>query len=420
MKKSFGTLHEYSSINNAIIKRDLQYLLSLSHKQLSIKDKHGRTILHNLAINGHLEFLVACLCIGCNQRHKDLLGKTYLDYLEKWEADYVRRLQLAYSTGKLCLNMYSNLYDNYSPHAYSLDGTPVIVSVWQNNMSVDILEHILDSGIDMDSIRKYNPPNKYISTLQQYGWAHTVNEYSRDFYIPSIWVPDKVYEMFDTKPVGKIPFNYFGKTIVCISDTHWEHGKLHIPGGDILICAGDACMPWIKDMTEFLVWLGKQSHPYKIFVAGNHDKIFQNNKGLYLEICEKNNIVYLEDSGCNIDGIKFWGSPWTPKRPKNKNNAYTLPRKDLMKKWNLIPSETNVLITHCPPYGIGDCNGEFFKGRSYQGGDYGLKKTSNRLLQLKMHIFGHQHAGRGIYKGTNGVYYVNASVPCALMPYVFT
>ena len=90
-----------------------------------------------------------------------------------------------------------------------------------------------------------------------------------------------------------------------------------------------------------------------------------------------------------------------------------------MMKWNLIPNDTDILITHCPPYGIGDCNTDFYKGQPYQGGDFGLYKTINRLSHLKIHAFGHQHFGRGLYRGSNGVYFINSAIAEQGSAYVF-
>ena len=77
---------------------------------------------------------------------------------------------------------------------------------------------------------------------------------------------------------------------------------------------------------------------------------FQESPALAREILS--NALYLEDSGIEIDGVRFWGSPWTP---NFMDWAFMLDRDELLyQKWKAIPEHTDVLITHGPPKGIGD------------------------------------------------------------------
>ena len=390
-------------------------------------DTLNRTILHKLALDHDLDFLFVCICLGCDQKVRDARGKIFSDYLLEWEYDYIKRRHSAWLIGKAWINVYQESFVSYIPHGYSLNGTPMLSLVWENELGVDSLRKILDSGVDLDNVHIRNavPTQEYKQVLAEYGWVPTedlatVQKEVDTYYPPEVWDPVERDAQITVKPIGEPEFGSIGKTLVCISDTHWEHRRLHVPGGEFLICSGDLCMPWHKDLADYLLWMGSQTHPYKILVAGNHDKLIQNNKTKYLKICQEQGIIYLEDCGVEIEGIKLWGSPWTPKRPRNKNNAFTLPRKDLMEKWNLIPADTDVLITHCPPYGIGDCNTNFYKGPPYQGGDFGLRKTINRLHNLKVHAFGHQHFGRGLYKSDTGVYFANSAIAHQAAAYVFT
>ena len=412
---------------NIIKSRDLQSLAGLDSKTLSNPDRQNRTILHHLANNHDIDFLFACICLGCDQKVRDRFGKLFYDYLKEWEYDYIKQRYNAWRIGKAWVNVYQESFKSYVPYGYSMTSQPMLSLVWDNQLGTDTLAKILDAGVDLDNphIRKAAPPQEYKEVLARYGWVPSeditsVQKEVDTYYPPTVWTPTKRDAHFTIQPIGELSMGVVGKTLVCISDTHWEHRRLHVPGGEFLICSGDLCMPWHKDLTDYLVWMGSQTHPYKILVAGNHDKLIQKNKEKYLKICRDQGIIYLEDSGVEIEGIKFWGSPWTPKRPRSKNNAFTLTRVELMEKWNLIPADTNVLITHCPPYGIGDCNTDFYKGPPYQGGDFGLRKTINRLTQLKVHTFGHQHFGRGLYKSDTGVYFANSAVAHQATAYVFT
>jgi len=69
--------------------------------------------------------------------------------------------------------------------------------------------------------------------------------------------------------------------ITFISDTHTKHRFCEhaLPGGDILIHSGDLMNSgWSKrEVIEFLDWFSEQLYEHKIFIAGNHDRIFEMN-----------------------------------------------------------------------------------------------------------------------------------------------
>ena len=100
---------------------------------------------------------------------------------------------------------------------------------------------------------------------------------------------------------------------VCISDTHNQHEKLTVPDADIVIHSGDVTGSGsTRQIREFCEWYGELPHKHKILIAGNHDWGFEKDYKKHKQICDDNGITYLQDSGCEIDGIKFWGSPQTP------------------------------------------------------------------------------------------------------------
>lgn len=180
--------------------------------------------------------------------------------------------------------------------------------------------------------------------------------------------------------------------LVCISDTHSLHRRIpKIPEGDVLIHAGDCLGAGTLDNVDDLNdWLGTLPHRYKIVVAGNHDWAFQETPDLAREALT--NAIYLEDSGVEIEGIRFWGSPWTP---TFLDWAFMLDRgQPLHDRWMQIPENTDVLITHGPPNGVGD---EALMGFRCQ--NVGCVDLLHRIkhLSLKAHIFGHIHEGYGKY-----------------------
>ena len=199
--------------------------------------------------------------------------------------------------------------------------------------------------------------------------------------------------------------------ITLISDTHQlvqrpaEKDLLtsRLTGGQVLIHAGDMSgMGSIPEITTFLEWFSGLPYTHKILIAGNHDWLFEKEPYLAKEILtDYPGITYLNDSGTEIDGIRFWGSPITP----NFNNwAFNRYHTEIGKHWDLIPDGTDVLITHGPPYLVLDQVGGVLQ-------NVGCPKLLKRVQEVrpKLHVFGHIHEGRGL-KQIGETIYVNASV----------
>ncbi|MCW5959686.1 MAG: metallophosphatase domain-containing protein [Pyrinomonadaceae bacterium] len=194
--------------------------------------------------------------------------------------------------------------------------------------------------------------------------------------------------------------------IVCISDTHNCNEQIRVPDGDILVHAGDATISGtVAEVAAFNRWFSGLPHKHKIFVAGNHDRLFETNNSLAREMLNEN-ITYLQDSSVEIDGLKIYGSPW---QPRFFDWAFNLMRgAELAEKWALIPDDTEILITHGPPYGILDeVPRRFFVENT--GCEELIKKVEYLSgKKLKAHIFGHIHCGYGRSEKF-GVQFVNAS-----------
>ncbi|MFD1770646.1 metallophosphatase domain-containing protein [Sphingobacterium suaedae] len=141
--------------------------------------------------------------------------------------------------------------------------------------------------------------------------------------------------------------------IVAISDTHGKHRDLKIPDGDILIHAGDVTRGGTKEqVVDFLNWFTGQKHVQKIFVPGNHDFFFEEADSKKIRRIKSKDIIYLNDSSIKINGVKFLGAPITL---WFNNWAFKCNRgAEIKKHWDLIPDDTEVLITHGPPFGILD------------------------------------------------------------------
>lgn len=189
--------------------------------------------------------------------------------------------------------------------------------------------------------------------------------------------------------------------LVMFSDTHGLHDRLTLPEGDVLIFTGDMCRHGtLQAVREFSDFLGRQPHPHKLVIAGNHDWPFQRQPQEARLAMES--ITYLEDAECVIDGIKFYGTPW---QPRFYDWAFNLPRgAPLREVWSRVPDDTDVLLTHSPPLGVLDCT---WDGR--QVGCEELRSRTDELASLKVHVFGHIHEAYGSIT-LGGCRFFNASV----------
>lgn len=189
---------------------------------------------------------------------------------------------------------------------------------------------------------------------------------------------------------------------VVISDTHGFHRDLpRLPKGEVLIHAGDISnMGREAEVKDFLDWFSRQDYKYKIFIAGNHDFLFERFPDVVPSLIPEN-VIYLEDSSVEIDGIKIYGSPITP---FFYNWAFNRRRGLQIKPyWEKIPADTDILITHGPVYGILD---------KTTGGDLtGCRALQERMktLHVKFHLCGHIHEAYGKIK-KKGTTYINASI----------
>ncbi len=215
-----------------------------------------------------------------------------------------------------------------------------------------------------------------------------------------------------------------GKRIVCISDIHssQEYMKYVIPKGTLLIFSGDASLKGTKEEVEnFLAWFENLKFKYKIFCPGNHDFFFdtkwkaitekgakrhthkvQSDKAVKKVLDKYPSIIYLNDSGVEIEGAKIWCSaitPWFNDWAFNRSRG-----EDIQKHWDLIPKDTNILITHGPAMGILDMTrrGEYV-------GCENLLTTIKTLKDLKLHVCGHIHENYGMIED-GGVKFINASI----------
>lgn len=187
--------------------------------------------------------------------------------------------------------------------------------------------------------------------------------------------------------------------ITAISDLHGHLPELE--GGDLLIVAGDlTASDKEKEYEKFFKWLRKQKYKKIIVVAGNHDAYLDSGVS-YPLFCKMDGCCdYLLDSGIEFMGLNIWGSPWTKTFPgmNPKCKAFTVDTdEELDEKWGLIPTDTDILITHCPPFGSLDFINAGFSPRGRLKTCVGSESLDERVRSIKpkLHIFGHVHEGYG-------------------------
>lgn len=187
-----------------------------------------------------------------------------------------------------------------------------------------------------------------------------------------------------------------------ISDTHRDHNLLKIPECDMVIHSGDATNPRdsiksLIEMREFVEWFSSLDIKYKIFVAGNHDICVERRLILPSEM----DFIYLENTTIEIEGIRIFGSPYTPSF--GNGWAFNKSRSSLSSFWNsIIPDDTDILVTHGPPKGILDL--AYKDSNNIE--NCGDKALLNRIKEINpiLSLFGHIHNnGENINQGVRTI-----------------
>ena len=183
----------------------------------------------------------------------------------------------------------------------------------------------------------------------------------------------------------------FGMKILHISDTHGSHRRLHdLPQADIIVHSGDFTMNGSEqEALDFMNWFCNLPYQHKIFICGNHDDCLY---GATIDGLD-DNVHYLCNSGVEIDGVKFYGVPMfmgdciSDRQTKHYAN---------------IPEDTDILITHTPPFGILDFDDNIH---------YGSEELLNRIttVQPRLHLFGHIHSQHGTIV-LNGTTFSNGAI----------
>jgi Icc-related predicted phosphoesterase len=190
----------------------------------------------------------------------------------------------------------------------------------------------------------------------------------------------------------------------------------------LLLFTGDIGSRTIpQELLLFLEWFKDQKADCKVFIGGNHDisldltylknidqkNIFQilKHKENYQECktlikeYEKYNIHYLENSSMHYNGFNIYGSPYSPSFHKEHWGFNKDRGEEIKREWMKIPKNTDILLTHTPPYKILDDVMECKQENEldpYAGCKDLFNVIKNRLINLKLHCFGHIHNQYGV------------------------
>lgn len=194
-------------------------------------------------------------------------------------------------------------------------------------------------------------------------------------------------------------------TICALSDLHGYLPET-VPEADILVVAGDIsllsidrdidkAMDWFE--SDFVGWMRSTPHKYRLFIGGNHDFCIEANLKYFQEYIDPEDMKFLHDSGLELEGIKFYGVPWVPNL---KNWAFCAEPDVLNDKYEAVPEDTNVVISHGPPFGCADVCGVKMTRSGHIVPEHVGSKEANRMMarvQPDHYICGHIHEGYGHY-----------------------
>jgi Icc-related predicted phosphoesterase len=238
-------------------------------------------------------------------------------------------------------------------------------------------------------------------------------------------VPSDVSDCWDA-------YRHTGKklvTLLHISDTHMLHRTLRpadLPAADILVHTGDFTNNGTDaEFEDFNNWLASQRPRFKhiVIICGNHEfrTRLQSPDVLSRDFAKKrlsNATHVLHHEMAVIEGIRFFGSPWSPWSEYENPDImpYNAGHADVFKRWAKLPeardslgvlrvnafdqitrlpgagSAIDVLLTHGPPHGIFD---KMETTTQSWGSSRQLRARIEGVGGVGAHLFGHVHEQRG-------------------------
>ncbi len=199
--------------------------------------------------------------------------------------------------------------------------------------------------------------------------------------------------------------------LVFLSDTHSYLNKIDIPEGDVLIHCGDALssgrLGEFKMFCNDLKFLADRFDKI-LYTPGNHDICVEQMPDICRAMLRESSpkIEMLIHERYEYGGIKFWGSPYTP---RFMNWAFMYDREKGEEIWKEIYWDTDVLFTHGMPKGIFDSVGYVIGVGDER---VGCEALLARIKKIKPRIFagGHLHLEGGQQVLIDGTFFINAAI----------
>jgi predicted phosphohydrolase len=218
-----------------------------------------------------------------------------------------------------------------------------------------------------------------------------------------------------------------GLRIVAISDQHGYLPEI-TESADVMLIAGDISpleiqfdkpkmKIWLE--TKFAYWIKSLPVDKVYMIAGNHDAWFESQSGLniisFINQCD-GKLEYLENHWTthnhNRKEYKIFGTPYCHvfgNWPFMRSDRY------MEKKFKEIPEECDIIISHDPPYAVGQVDMVLGEKRwsNKTPSPIGNIPLSNQLIDtnFKLLVCGHIHTGdHRPFKGVLSGQVVNVSL----------
>jgi Icc-related predicted phosphoesterase len=214
--------------------------------------------------------------------------------------------------------------------------------------------------------------------------------------------------------------------IVAVSDLHGYLPEI-TESADIMLIAGDVsplniqfnkpkCKKWFE--TEFAYWIKSLPVDKVYMVAGNHDAYFEGMNPMNLAELKHQcsfKLIYLENAYIvhrhNGEEYKIFGTPYCH---IFGNWPYMVSDEYMERLLLEMPEECDIIISHDPPYGIGQVD-QILESRRHNRetpeslGNPPLAKQLTKT-KFKLLVCGHIHSGDHNPFEFNGGIVVNVSI----------
>ena len=164
---------------------------------------------------------------------------------------------------------------------------------------------------------------------------------------------------------------------------------------------------WVHSM--FIPWLQSLPVRHVVLTWGNHDWFADQQGGsLVPDLWWPENVHVLVNTSVDIEGVRFYGVPQTPRFHDWAFNEDDTPE-SLGRRWDAVPDGTRVLVSDGPPRGSCDSVGNLRVGSLTMERWLRGEATNRPEVMVCGHI--HEGAGQVSHCGSTTVYNVSIVTP---------